>query len=330
MPNLEEQGEKDGGEEAGIQPAGLECSIWNDEHFRQVRRKASVPDDFVNSGWSMDDFVAGGGKGGTLMAPVGVKYIVKELSGGDHKTLLELSQSLCEHVSTGDTLLSLIFLHFTDKSSGRHFFVMENTVGGGENKALYDLKGCADDKTLVQNGRKVRAVHKRIWNLSMWCTRMAWSTERWEYYAGKKAAKKIALQVTDMQRRSLLERMKRDIDFLIVNRLMDYSLLVAVKASPSDFVGDGDGAHRFVRRSPEGEEVLTCISIIDYLQKWTMGKKIAKHVKCLECDKATVPPETYGRRFMRHFSARLVATAESTTAQATELPGVAPPAGMAQ
>ena len=34
--------------------------------------------------------------------------------------------------------------------------------------AVYDLKGCADDKTLVLNSEKVSTVHKRIWNVHMW------------------------------------------------------------------------------------------------------------------------------------------------------------------
>ena len=37
------------------------------------------------------------------------------------------------------------------------------------NYGRFDLKGCADDKTLVALGEPVHAVHKRIFNVGMWC-----------------------------------------------------------------------------------------------------------------------------------------------------------------
>ena len=36
------------------------------------------------------------------------------------------------------------------------------------NYAQYDLKGCADDKTLTSKGGKVEPVHKRIFNCKLW------------------------------------------------------------------------------------------------------------------------------------------------------------------
>ena len=68
----------------------------------------------------------------------------------------------------------------------------------------YDLKGCADDKTLTWDGVKVRrtgqgteygafltrargqvkAIHKRCWMANMWC-KSNWSAERHTYFDGK-------------------------------------------------------------------------------------------------------------------------------------------------
>ena len=66
----------------------------------------------------------------------------------------------------------------------------------------YDLKGCADDKTLTWDGVKVRktrrgtengafkhalqvkAIHKRCWMANMWC-KSNWTPERHTYFDGK-------------------------------------------------------------------------------------------------------------------------------------------------
>ena len=50
------------------------------------------------------------------------------------------------------------------------------------NFSTYDLKGCADDKTLKVHGEDVEPVHKRIFNLKMWLGQMFWTKERHHYY----------------------------------------------------------------------------------------------------------------------------------------------------
>eukprot|EP00438_Fugacium_kawagutii_P019475 Skav222357 [mRNA] locus=scaffold5844:74349:82456:- [translate_table: standard] len=144
----------------------------------------------------------GGGKGGTLMASLDT-VIVKELSkGGDAMGPVDAG----EHLQSGKS----------------------NCVGKGPFKALYDLKGCADDKTLEKDGVPIPAVHKRIWNLHMWSS-CCWSSARRRYYNGKVEARKAQLPVTCSQKDAVLEALRRDVSWLACQRLMDYSLLVAVK-----------------------------------------------------------------------------------------------------
>merc|ERR1740121_3067742 len=46
---------------------------------------------------------------------------------------------------------------------------------------------------------------------------------------------------------------------------------------------------------------LFTISIIDFLQKWTCKKVAAQCLKACEQNKATIPADQYGRRFVDHF-----------------------------
>eukprot|EP00435_Cladocopium_sp_Y103_P026637 s3619_g6.t1 len=235
-----------------IHPAGRNVELFNEMVFSALRSMASVPDDFINDGWDFSTFQHGGGKGGSMMAFVEDKFIIKELSPGDHKSLLELAPAYGRHVNRGiTTLLSPIYLHFRDEESGKFYFAMKNTIGRGPFKACYDLKGCADDKLMEKSGEKVKAVHKRIWNVGMWCGQRNWTEERKRYYAGKLEARSVQIGLLREQRQNLLDALKRDTDFLAGHKLMDYSFLVAIKESPP---GSTSSNHlqpfRYLRRLP--------------------------------------------------------------------------------
>ena len=97
--------------------------------FSEIRRAAQVPDDFINAGWQLENLEKGGGKGGTLMARIGHLYIIKELSKGDHASLLEVASSYGQHVRGGDSLITPMYLHFRDIQTNRTFFAMRNSTG---------------------------------------------------------------------------------------------------------------------------------------------------------------------------------------------------------
>jgi len=295
-----------------IRPAGRNVELFNEMVFSALRSMASIPDDFVNDGWDFASFQHGGGKGGSMMAFVEDKFIIKELSAGDHKSLLQFAPSYGRHACRGyKTLLSPIYLHFRDEESGKYYFAMKNTIGRGPFKACYDLKGCADDKLMEVNGEKVKAVHKRIWNVGMWCGQRNWTDERKRYYAGKLEARSIQIGLLEEQRRSLLDALKRDTDFLAGHKLMDYSFLVAIKEYPSGSVSSSDHLDPFRYQTSNGSEIAVHVAIIDFLQVWTTGKKIARCIKVCECNKATIPPKSYASRFLRHFSQHVIEVDEA-------------------
>jgi len=280
-----------------IRPAGREIELWNDEHFSKLRKAAGVPDDFLNEGWGYEKLQKGGGKGGTLMAFLWGKYIVKEMSTGDHEAMMEITEEYVNHIVEGQSKLCVVFLHYRDVADDKIYFAMRNEVGNGPFKALYDLKGCADDKTLETNGKPREAIHKRIWNCSLWCGKCRWNHERHAYFNGKKDAAKLNLPMTEEQRTQLMKEISYDTQWLAEKNLMDYSLLVAVRSEAPT-----NGTESCLRVfDNNGSEAFLCISIIDFLQKWTCGKRVARALKVFECNKATVPPGIYGKRFERHF-----------------------------
>lgn len=297
-----------------IRPAGREVELFNETTFRELRALAKIPDDFVNKGWDISSLTHGGGKGGSLMAFFG-DFIVKEMSAGDHRTLLKVSESYSAHVQAGATLLCPVYLHFKDVATGRFFFAMRNSIGAGPFKAIYDLKGCADDKLIVKDGRSIKAVHKRIWNVGMWLSEKSWTEDRKTYFQGKVDARRAQIELRNEQRDSFLVALRRDTDWLAGHRLMDYSLLVAIKEEGSNKVNGqqgqaAEGLWPMSRTRPNGTKITVYIAIIDFLQYWTPGKTVARCIKSLEHNKATIPPAPYAQRFLRHFTAHTIGVQE--------------------
>merc|ERR1719464_1765829 len=109
---------------------------------------------------------------------------------------------------------------------------------------------------------------------------------------------------------------------------MDYSLLVAVKETSGGEESGGDapsatGHSPMIQRGPDGKELALHASIIDILQRWTTGKKVARCLKAAEQNKATVPPAFYAKRFYEHFAASVRVLPDG----GAEPRPVAPPAG---
>jgi hypothetical protein len=311
-----------------ICPAGRNVTLFNDDIFSQLRKIGGVPEDFVNEGWSFESLISGDAKSGCLMAFLGSEFVVKELSYDDHHSLLRITRSYFDHVRNGDTLLSAIFLHFEDVLTGRRFYAMRNVVGSGPFLAMYDLKGCNDDKTLEIFGSKIKSVSMLMSNAGRWCGYFGsqyWYAYR-DFTAGKWAASKADLVVTEDQRQDVMRRIRRDTEWLVSHHLMDYSLLVGVKTGPSNFASETRlGQVPLVRGCADGTEVAVCVGIIDFLQNWNLKKIAARAIKCMECNKATIPPKAYATRFCEYFEDRFVSTKawEVVKAPALKLENVA-------
>jgi len=91
---------------------------------------------------------------------------------------------------------------------------------------LYDLKGTADDKTLVKDGVDVPQAHKRFYNLPVmvkeWfaCYRDV-PVPRQRHIAGKWKAFDVSVFVTPDQKEDLMVRLRSDCASFEAHGLMD-------------------------------------------------------------------------------------------------------------
>mmetsp|Transcript_621 Transcript_621/g.1796 ORF Transcript_621/g.1796 Transcript_621/m.1796 type:complete len:326 (-) Transcript_621:33-1010(-) len=290
---------------------------FNDEHFSKLRARWGVADDFLAK-FSLGALGAGGGKGGQLMGFTEDKqYLVKEVNDTDQATILKIIDAYAAHLlDPAGSLLARFFLHF--RREGKNFIVMNNwmppphyekkgdsTFDLEHNYNQFDLKGCADDKTLKAVGQKVEPVHKRIFMPLMWIGDLFWTKARHRYYEGKLHARETVFHVTPAAAKEIAARAKRDVAFLQDCGLMDYSLVVSYHGLPTKeaelckrvYEGTSDaGAQPYIGR--DAKQLHVCyVGIIDFLQDWNWKKVAAQTIKVAECNKATIPPKAYGDRF---------------------------------
>mmetsp|Transcript_91907 Transcript_91907/g.274233 ORF Transcript_91907/g.274233 Transcript_91907/m.274233 type:complete len:382 (-) Transcript_91907:91-1236(-) len=311
-----------------IQVAGCKIEVWNDEFFSRLRRFHGVPDDFLNvdkeNSVDLTKPRKEGklGKGGDKQyISSDAKYIIKSATGDDHKSLLLRAEAYVERLLSGNSLIVPIYLHFRDPTTKKAYIVMANlTEPGVKWDEKYDLKGCADDKTVMRNGKMVEPVHRRFYRVDMWC-RCMWTAKRVHYHDGKVRARALNFDFPRGQRDEIVRIIRDDAQWLMDQGLMDYSLFLAVRRVPKSQVppamlyqrtmANGTGtvgaAPPAVRQWAmlDGETVVfVTLSIIDFLQPWTAAKKVARCIKSLEFNKATIPPPDYAARFKRHFAER--------------------------
>mmetsp|Transcript_56100 Transcript_56100/g.112396 ORF Transcript_56100/g.112396 Transcript_56100/m.112396 type:complete len:379 (-) Transcript_56100:341-1477(-) len=277
------------------------------------------------------------------------KFIIKELNKTDHNTMLSCAGDYAAHITHDDgSLLCKVLAHFYHPEKKSNYMVMDNVIPPlnavkegslttldkgvastveqkAKRRASYDLKGCNDDKVLERDGERVEEVHKRIWMVHMWCGSCCWSNERKKYFDGKKAAFREVFHVTQRQKNCLMQWLRTAVHFLAERSLMDYSLMVSclklelsdpatasvVEAVEATREKHGDkGVNQLPFVSVVGSTVtILHVGVIDFLQDWTCTKNIAMAIKVCERNKATVPPDEYGARFIRHFTDNFVGDA---------------------
>mmetsp|Transcript_33352 Transcript_33352/g.55169 ORF Transcript_33352/g.55169 Transcript_33352/m.55169 type:complete len:375 (+) Transcript_33352:61-1185(+) len=326
-----------------INVGGEQCEEYDGSFYAALRAHFKLSDDFlVGFNWHL---ACGGGKGGNKLGLTDDRrFMIKELSLGDHQSLLELTPQYCAHVLANDRLLlAPFFAHIRRPSQDADFVVMGNTmvepnltatdalelegeaVGAAraaelaakQTYTVYDLKGSADDKVLVIAGQKIPAVHLRWHNCALRVAECLHENERAEqiapgrvrYFRGKLHAREVSFSCTAQQHSSLLSAMTRDVAFLREHGLMDYSLLLSIRKLPIDTppavvtsMFKHSTAGQLLMSSDGGKLVVMQVGLIDFLQRWTLTKQIARQIKFLEFNKATEPPPYYAARFLSYFA----------------------------
>jgi len=180
------------------------------------------------------------------------RYIIKQVNKTDQAALVKITKSYVEHVTgdNGSSLICRFYVHFHRPSDGQDYVVMGSclpkpklfpTADGSmlakvQWAALYDLKGCRDDKTLVKEGADIEEVHMRCWDCNMMCWQHCLgdhaSEEREKYYQGKCHALECLLHTSSANHDEIMRRITNDCSFFDEHQLMDYSMVIGVQVVP--------------------------------------------------------------------------------------------------
>jgi len=222
---------------ANLRVGDHECETVKDECFSVLRRVFGIPDDFLDGALDFKRLGGGGGKGGDLMVrTTDGRFFVKALNGGDATSLLrdDFLKDYIDRVSTGTSLLCKVCAVFKHPQHGQ-FLAMANCLPTHVQQwsGIYDLKGSADDKVMIEDGERMPEVHKRCWNFSwMLCEATGCNKGiplgRRRYVAGKKHAYRTPIYVTKEQKTEILTAVKADVALFEHFGYMDYSMIVGI------------------------------------------------------------------------------------------------------
>ena len=184
---------------------------------------------------------------------------------------------------------------------------------------LYDLKGSADDKVMVEDGERVPEVHKRCWNLSwMLCEATGCNKGipqgRMRYRLGKRRAFDLPIYLTKEQKEEVMTAVREDVELFKHFHLMDYSMIVGIyRPPPGEAAKEAnrsrDGLYGKAYAAQHGGDVLIVhFGIIDFLQGWTSGKRCANLIKqCFAPPPiSTISPPRYALQFEQFFEWKCV------------------------
>jgi hypothetical protein len=137
----------------------------NDTHFAKLRAYDQISlEDVGPEQFSFAELASGGGKGGNPMqATRDRRLIVKQLSADNHAELSAIASMLVERVTSAESMLMRIYWHFFRPSDKTFYVVMKNLLPREFAErdtacSLFDLKGCCDDKMMLDCGKKVPQV----------------------------------------------------------------------------------------------------------------------------------------------------------------------------
>ena len=304
----------------------------NESLLAQLRASDGVqPADVDVHQFSFRELEAGGGKGGGLMsATKDNRLLIKQLSPGDHATLLAISAEYATHLTTTRSLISRFYWHFHRASDNTAYVVMNNILpkacsAGAGDTALYDLKGCCDDKAMLAGGRRVPQTHKRFFKVH-WLVaetvglQQCVAAERTHYKTLKDEARNIKFTLDARVCDLIKKTVEADAVFLGRAGLMDYSLLVGVitkKLHPDGRMPSFPAGGGLVSGRPAIQTEVTAdgmqasalyIGIIDFLQAWTTGKRVAHVIKEMFAPHpiSTIEPGAYCRQFVKANERRFV------------------------
>ncbi|CAD8075582.1 unnamed protein product [Paramecium sonneborni] len=215
-------------------------------------------------------------------------FVLKTITQSELKLIQDFLEDYYKYIIKDQTFLAKFYGLYSISIEGFsqiHLLLMENVFQQiPKERIVYDLKG-----SLVN--RKQNVKQSQVVDL----------TSSFAQYLPQQGVLKdqnfikstdIFIQLKQLEREKLFNILKEDIDFLLKNNIMDYSLLVAVCKNK----------YENEKRIYCNSSKCFCFGLIDYTQKFTFKKKLEYfykfHVKRKGQQISCVNPQIYSQRFI--------------------------------
>eukprot|EP01031_Cornospumella_fuschlensis_P033783 gene33783-40878_t len=294
---LEQIGQAPSESEASSQDVRIETArfvidIYQANVFKLLRRHCGVSEALYRDNLDMaklHSLLADSKSGQLFLRSADDMIIIKTIKQYECATLVELLPSFAEHVITGPSLLGNLLgvYKVRTKAGDKYVMVSKNIYHNPDSSAascsLYDLKGSTV-------GRRKSAASFVFKDLDLLDRIQQQST---------------GISIGPENKRTLLDVLKRDVEYLSKHNLMDYSLLVRVDESSAPHTSFSYSSPSFSRgkmvfSGPSGSTV-HC-GLIDFLQRYSLRKRLETLVKGWYQDAAgisCVSPVAYAQRLLR-------------------------------
>ena len=258
--------------------------IWEYEHdiFQNIRSvygwtDIKVTDTFCdrNNFKSLENVNKAGRSSAFIFKTSNSELIVKTITTQEKYLMLEILGKYHDRiVNHPESRIVRIFGMFKIKSNSQSFIIMENLLKCKDMAEIFDLKGSLNDRYTHVMGSMNGVVMKDQNLIQM----------------------KRKVLVSREKREEIVKAIHEDAAFFRELNIIDYSLLVAIYPERigcnNRYLVDGEG------------ELLYSLGIIDFLQQFTLSKKLELAFKRMRCKKglSVCPSDKYATRFIEFIS----------------------------
>ena len=202
------------------------------------------------------------------------ELIVKTITKQEKYLLLEILEKYHERVTKHqESRIVRILGLYKIKSSRQTFIIMENLLKNRENALVFDLKGSLNDRYTIPSDDLSQSVLKDQNLIEM--------------------NKKVLLEMNEKEK--IVKAISDDAMFFKELGIIDYSLIIAFY---------DENIKYYSRYSLDGDNQSYSFGIIDFLQGYTLSKKIELAYKKMKCKKnlSVCSPDIYAARFQGFIS----------------------------
>ena len=254
--------------------------IWEygKNYFDSIKNSCNVTTESLLSSFSLisnfsfiQNSNSAGRSGAFIMVTFDKKFVLKIVNRQERYLLLDIlpaySKRICE---CPDSRIVRILGMYKITSSKHTFIIMENIVADKNKANIYDLKGSIDDRYVDTNSDSKASILKD----------------------GNFLELNESINLNKEQRERVLDALNDDLKFFTKHNIIDYSLLIAIYEEPLSLDS------RYYLEGAEGYSY--CLGIIDFLQEYSLNKKLELLLKRLKgkVNTSVCSSRKYSARFL--------------------------------